>query len=237
MDFNTETNPRDPNEPVRETSEASNGGSSTEFNLSEPINSFVATVRAIALVPVAFYSGMSRRGDYLSPLAFSLICFEILALAGGVVGFIGALIDPSTGFFGALGSFLLLVLLTPVVGTVLLFFSAAIYHLVVYLLVKPSASGFETTFRILAYSSVAIIPLAAVALVAWIPLVGPVLNIVVSLAATGYALFLAVVGIREAHETTTGKAILVMVIPTAVSVLILLLLILVGAGAVFFFTR
>lgn len=237
MDFNTETNPRDPNEPARETSEASGGGSGTEFSLSDPIDSFVATVRTIVLAPAAFYNGMVRRGDYLNPLIFALICFEIFALVGGIVGFIGALIDPNMGFFGALGSLLLLVLLTPIFAAVVVFFSAAIYHLVVYLLVKPTASGFETTFRVLAYSSVAIVPLAAVALVAWIPLVGPVLNIFASLAATGYALFLTVVGVREAHDTTTGKAVLVMIIPTAVSILIFLLLLLVGAGAVFFFTR
>lgn len=237
MDFNTETNPRDPNEPVRETSEASSGGSGTEFSISDPVNSFVTTVRAIALTPVAFYNGMTRRGDYLNPLVFAIICFEIFALVGGVVGFIGSLIDPNMGFFGALGGFFLLILLTPVFGTLLVFFSAAIYHLVVYLLVKPSASGFETTFRILAYSSVAILPLAVVALFAWIPVVGPVLNIVASLAAAGYALFLTVVGVREAHDTTTGKAVLVMVIPTGVSVLISLVLLAAGAGAVFFFTR
>lgn len=234
MDFNTETNPRNPNEPERETSEAHSGGPGAEFELSDPINSFVATTRAIVLTPASFFGDMARRGGYLNPLAFSLICFELFALVGGIVGFVEDLFDPNMGFLGALGSFFLLVLLTPVAGTILVFFSSAIYHLAVYMLVRQSASGFEATFRILAYTSIAISPLAVVALVAWIPLVGPILNSIVSLAATVYALFLTVVGVREVHETTTGKAVLVAVIPTVVSTLIFLLLVLIGVGAVIF---
>ena len=212
-------------------------GTSTEFDLSDPVNSFVATARAIALTPVDFFGGMRRQGDFGNPLVFTIICFEVFALAGGLAGLIGALIRADEGFLGALISFLLFMLLMPVVGAVVVFVSAAIYHLVAYLIIKPSTSGFEATFRVLAYVSVVMIPLAAVALVAWIPLLGPVLNIVASFAATGYALFLTVVGIREVHETTTGKAVLVMVIPSAVSFLILLIPVLAGAGALFFFTR
>ena len=237
MDFNTETNPRGPGEAGREPSGASDGATGPEFDLSDPANSFLAVVQAIVRTPVAFFGRMPLRGDYLNPLAFSLICFETFALAGGLVGFVGDLIDPNVGFIGTLGSFFLFVLLMPVVGVMLVFFSAAIYHLVVYLLARPTASGFEATFRILAYTTIVMVPLAAVALVVWIPLAGPVLNIAVSFAAVVYALFLTVVGVRETHETTTGKAILVAVVPVTVSFVILLLLILVGAGAVFFFTR
>ena len=234
MDFNTETNPRDPNEPARETSEAHGGESGTEFRLADPITSFATTARAIVFTPASFFGGMARRGDYLNPLAFSLICFEIFALIGGIVGFVENLFDPNVGILGALGSFFLLVLLTPIAGAILVFISAAIYHLAVYLLVR-SSSGFEATFRVLAYASIASVPIAAVALVTWIPLVGPILNSIVSLAATVYALFLTIVGVREAHGTTTGKAVLVTVIPTVVLVLIFLLLVLIGVGAVIFF--
>ncbi len=236
MDFNTETNPRNPDEPVRETSEAHGGGSGAEFRLSDPINSFVATARALVFTPASFFGGMARRGDYLNPLAFSLICFELFALIGGIVRFVEDLFDPNVGLLGALGSFFLLVLLTPIAGATLVFFSAAIYHLVVYLLVR-SSSGFEATFRVLAYASIAILPLAVVALVAWIPLVGSILNSIVSLAAAVYALCLTVVGVREAHGATTGKAVLVTIIPTAVLFLIFLLLVVIGLGAVLFFAR
>ena len=235
MDFHTETNSGGSREPDGESPRSS--GTSTEFDLSDPVNSFVVTARAIALTPVDFFGGMRRQGDFVNPLVFVIICFEVFALAGGLAGLVGALIRADEGFLGALISFLLFVLLMPVVGAGVVFGSAAIYHLVAYLIIKPSTSGFEATFRVLAYVSVVMIPLAAVALVAWIPVLGPVLNIVASFAATAYALFLTVVGIREVHETTTGKAVLVMVIPSVVSFLILLIPLLAGAGALFFFTR
>lgn len=235
MDFHTETNPGGSREPGGRSAVASGAG--VEFTISDPVNSFVATTHAIALTPVAFFSGLARQGDFVNPLVFSIICFEVFALAAGVAGLIRALISADGGFLGALVSFLLFLVLMPAVGALVIFVSAAIYHLVAYLIVKPSTSGFEATFRVLAYVSVVMIPLAAVTLVAWIPLVGPVLNIVASFAATGYVLFLTVVGVREVYETTTGKAVLVMVIPSAVSFLILLIPLLAGAGALFFFTR
>jgi hypothetical protein len=48
-----------------------------------------------------------------------------------------------------------------------------------------------------------------------------------------YGIYLSVVGIREMHGTTTGKALLVVLIPVIVVVVLALLGLLV-AGAVFF---
>ena len=48
-----------------------------------------------------------------------------------------------------------------------------------------------------------------------------------------YGIYLAIVGIREVHNTTTGKAALVVLIPAAVALLIVLLLVAV-IGAVIF---
>jgi hypothetical protein len=61
--------------------------------------------------------------------------------------------------------------------------------------------------------------------VSWIPIIGGLLSL--------YGIYLAVVGIREMHGTTTGKAVLVVLIPMIV-VLVLALLGLLVAGAVFF---
>jgi hypothetical protein len=235
MDFNTEKNRGSSPEPNEGSRDASRD--SVEFDFRDPVNSFAETVRTIALDPIGFFRGLSRSGDYVNPLVFSLICFEVFAIVGGLVGFIGALISPERGFLGAVVSFVLLVLLMPLIAAIVVFASAAVYHLVVYLLVKPSNSGFEATFRVLAYVSIVVIPLAAVTLVAWIPVAGFILNTIASIAATAYALYLAVIGVREVHETTTGRAVLVMVIPTAASFLIMLALVLMGVGAFFFLAR
>ena len=79
-------------------------------------------------------------------------------------------------------------------------------------------SGFEATFRVIAYSWVTF-------LVSWIPFIGWILSL--------YGFYLGIVGIREVHNTTTGKAALVVLIPAAVALIIGLVLALV-IGAVIF---
>ncbi|MFL5992143.1 MAG: YIP1 family protein, partial [Rubrobacteraceae bacterium] len=95
---------------------------------------------------------------------------------------------------------------------------AGILHLLVMLIVGSRNSGFEATFRVVAYAAVT-------SLVSWIPFIGAILSL--------YGIYLGIVGIREVHNTTTGKAALVVLIPAAVLLLILLLLVAV-IGAVIF---
>ena len=59
----------------------------------------------------------------------------------------------------------------------------------------------------------------------WIPIIGGLLGL--------YAIYLAVVGIREMHGTTTGKALVVVLLPVIVIVVLAVLGLLV-AGAIFF---
>lgn len=242
MDFDTESRPEREDGPSQGPSngqrDASVDSSTAEFDYRDPVQSFTNTVVGVVTRPVGFFSGMARQGDYVNPLVFLLINFEIFALASGVSGLLGSLITPDQTFLGAGLNLVLLLVLAPIVGAVIVFVSAAIYHLVAYLVVKPETSGFEATFRVLAYSSgVIMLPFAAVAFVGWVPVLGAILNIVASFAVTVYALFLTVIGMREAHETTTGRAVLIMLIPSAVSFLVFLILLAAGVGAVFFFSR
>ena len=59
-------------------------------------------------------------------------------------------------------------------------------------------------------------------LVSWIPIIGWIASL--------YGIYLAIVGIREVHNTTTGKAALVVLIPAAVLILLALILIAIGAA-------
>jgi hypothetical protein len=77
-------------------------------------------------------------------------------------------------------------------------------------------SGFESTFRVVSYVSVT-------NLVNWIPLIGGLVAL--------YGLYLAVVGIREMHSTTTGRAALVVLLPIG-ALLVLVLIFVLIAGAV-----
>jgi hypothetical protein len=114
---------------------------------------------------------------------------------------------------------------SPIGAAIGLFVGAGILHLLVLLLVRPTNAGFEATFRVVAYAFVTL-------LVTWLSVI-PILGVLVSLAVTVYAIFLHVVGIREAHATTTGKAALVVLIPVAV-ILLLLLLFAIVLGAFLF---
>jgi hypothetical protein len=193
-----------------------------DYNLSDPVNSFVDVVRRVVFQPAAFFAGLPRQGSLLNPLVFALICIEISVILVGLLTFIDV---PGgiTALFGARGNqgFLAFVgglVLAPIAGTVGVFLTALVTHLLVMVVVGSGHSGFGATFRIIAYSSVT-------SLVGWIPFIGWLTSL--------YRLYLATVGIREMHRTTTGKALLVVLLPAIL--ILVLVVVLAGASAIIFF--
>ena len=195
-----------------------------DYDLSNPIESFADVVRQVVLQPVGFFAGLPRLGSLLNPLIFALICTEIAAILGGILSLAGVggafvtgygfQVPQNQGFGEFIGS----VVLAPIGGVIGVFVVAVIAHLLVRLVVGATNAGFGATFRVVAYTSVT-------SLVSWIPFVGGLLAL--------YGIYLAVVGIREMHNTTTGKALVVVVLPVIVIVVLALLGLLV-AGAIFF---
>ena len=181
-----------------------------DYNLSDPIPSFIDTVRRVVLQTVSFFASLPQSRNLVNPLVFALICIEIYTILGGLLGLV------RVGTNRGLGSFIASIIAAPIGGAIGLFILAAILHLLVRLVVGAGNSGFEATFRVAAYAAV-------VNLVSWIPLVGWLLGL--------YGIYLSVVGIREMHGTTTGKAALVVLIPAGVILLVLVGLL--AAGAVF----
>src|SRR5215203_1851314 len=177
-----------------------------DYDLSDPLNSFADVVRRVVLQPTAFFADLPRQGSLLNPLVFALVCIEISVILVGLLTFIDV---PGgiTWLFGARGNQGFLVFLT-----------ALVTHLLVILVVGSGHSGFGATFRIVAYSSVT-------SLAGWLPFIGWIFSL--------YRLYLATVGIREMHSTTTGRALLVVLLP-AILILILVLVV-VGASAIVFF--
>jgi hypothetical protein len=220
MDFNTETggpggSPREPGGPPPSRTPGVAAGA--EFRYTDPVQTFISTVQSIVLQPVDFFRGILRQGDFINPLIFAIICYEVSAILGGII----ALALGTQGFGGFVGS----IILTPIVVAIGLFIGAGIFHLLVMVVVGSRNAGFEGTFRVGAY-------VAVTQLVAWLSAV-PILGVLIGIAAFVYAIFLGIVGIREVHTTTTGKAALVVLIPVAVILLILFVLALV-VGAVIF---
>ena len=195
-----------------------------DYDLSNPVESFVDVVRRVVLQPVGFFAGLSRRGSLLNPLVFALICTEIAAILGGILSWAGFGGHFVTGYGfrvtdnQGLGDFIGSVVLTPIGGVIGVFVVAGIVHLLVRLVVGATNAGFGATFRVASYTSVA-------SLVSWIPFIGGLVGL--------YGIYLAVVGIREMHGTTTGKALTVVLLPVIVIVVLALLGLLI-AGAMFF---
>jgi hypothetical protein len=174
----------------------------------------------VVLQPTAFFADLPRQGSVLGPLVFALICIEVsvvlvglltfLGVPGGITWLLGARGDQ--GFLAFLGG----LVIVPIAGTVGLFFTALVMQLLVILVVGSGHSGFGATFRVVAYSSVT-------SLAGWIPFIGWIFSL--------YRLFLATVGIREMHATTTGRALVV--VPAIL--IVVLVLVVVGASAIVFF--
>lgn len=197
------------------------GSSGGDYNLSNPIGSFTDVVRRVVTRPAEFFSGIPRRGNYLAPLVFALICIEISTILGGLLRLAWQTETMGgvrfQGIAYGFGDYIADVILTPIGAAIGLFIFAGIAHLLVMLFVGGSNSGYESTFRVVAYVSVT-------SLVNWIPLIGGLLAL--------YGLYLAVVGLREIHSTTTGRAALVVLLPIAVILFVVLLVIVVAGAAV-----
>jgi hypothetical protein len=201
------------------------GPSRGDYDLSNPVGSFADVVRRVVARPAEFFSGIPRRGNYLSPLVFALICIEISTILGGLLRLAWGVETMGGVRFGGIdynfGSFIADIIFAPIGAAIGQFIFAAIAHLLVMLFVGGDNSGYEATFRVVCYISVT-------SLVNWIPFIGGLLAL--------YALYLAVVGIREIHATTTGRAALVVLLPIALILLLVLILVLV-AGAAFVLSR
>jgi hypothetical protein len=180
--------------------------SQREFDASDPLRSFVDVLRRVVLHPADFFAGIPRREGLRNPFLFALICIVIGAVLNAVVGLIGlqsnlqsyeGMLQPlglsSQSFAGFVASIIMFV----VFGIIALPVVAAIYQLLVRVVVGRENAGFGATFRVGAYVTV-------LNLVGWIPILG--------LLAILYGLYLQVVGLREVHETTTGRVILVLLL-------------------------
>jgi hypothetical protein len=215
MDFNTGTGGtqgQGGSPPTGPPPRTSAGATSGEFNYQDPVQSFISTAQRVVLQPADFYRGIQRRGDFLNPLIFAIICYEIYTILAGLLAVAG--IGGQRGF----GGFIVSLILAPIGAAIGLFIGASILHLLVMIIVGSGNSGYEATFRVGSYAAVT-------SLVSWIPLIGWIASL--------YGIYLAIVGIREVHATTTGKAALVVLIPVAV-VLVIVIILAAIIGAVIF---
>ena len=186
-----------------------------EFSISHPIGSFARVVWRVVTKPTEFFSTIPRRGNLLAPILFAMICFGISVVLGEVIKL--RLSDAGVEYPGGFGAFLTAVIVAPIGAAIGLSIVVGILHLLVVLIVGSRRSGFGGTLRVSAYAYVT-------SLVSWIPLVGWIASL--------YSIYLAIVGIREVHNTSTGRATIIVLIPVIVVLLFALAFVILGVTAV-----
>lgn len=168
------------------------------------------TVKAVLFSPRVLFRSLSYGSGVIEPMAFGLLFgslgsmfgffWQFLLAAAGFLSLQGATGEPYMGPFTA-GVLLIIVLaLVPVFVMGGMFLYAAVLHLFM-VLVRGGNSGFEGTFRVVAYSQAAQI---------WglVPLVGGWIGGV-------WQLIVQATGLREIHETSYVRVFLAFLIPAA----------------------
>jgi hypothetical protein len=158
---------------------------------------FKQTLMGSLFSPTEFFSKMPTAGGIGLPLVYAVI----VSTVGSVLGQLWmSLVIPSQGSGGLVSSFIWSLLTTPFGAVIGLFINAGVVH-VCLMIVGAAYSGFEGTFRAISYAQSGYLLAAAP-----IPMLGLLVGAV-------WTLVLVVIGLREAHETTTGKALLAVLLP------------------------
>lgn len=171
-------------------------------------SAFFETVKLVLLNPTAAFTNMKPEGGMGEPLIF--------AVFGGSIGFIvNLLFTMLMGSFGVVGDrdalaglmglgiwTIFIIIFMPVFLALGLFIGAAIVHLCL-LLVGGAKRSFETTFRVLCFSA------GSTYLLLLVPFCG-------GLIAGLWLLVVECIGLARAHETTTGRAVLAVLLPVIV---------------------
>lgn len=178
---------------------------------------FATTVSEVLLSPQTFFSTMRREGGLGAPLLFGIVGALIggvataiyqllLSMLGAGFGGVDAARDQAIASLFSTGCVLVVL---PFAGIVGMFVSALIYHLML-LLLGGARFGFETTMRVVAYTS------GAVGLLQLVPLCG-------SLIAAVWSIVVAIIGLSRAHEISTGKAAAAVLLPVVACCVIAIL--------------
>jgi hypothetical protein len=167
---------------------------------------FDTWVQAI-LNPVKFFSKMPPEGGIGGPLLYGFIMGEIGLLVAlvwqGMSVFVPSFLHyESMDYIAApMAGMTFLFFFSPILVIVGLFIAAAVLHLCL-LLVGVAGRGFETTFRVVCYAS-------STHLLMLLPFCGGMIGGI-------WNLVLQIIGLREAHETTTVRSVLAVFLPAII---------------------
>ena len=193
------------------------------------LSGLFSTLKEVLFRPSGFFKKMPVTGGLTDPLLYALITgmaglifsyFWQILMQGAMQNLMipGMKAAPGQNMFGGV-VMAVVAFLSPFLIILGLFISSGILH-VCLMLVRGARSGFEATFRVSAYGYSAYIFLI-------IPFCGSLISVV-------WAVVLAIVGLREAHETTGGKAAFAVFLPVVVccGLVLLAIALFMGAAAV-----
>ncbi len=175
-----------------------------------------ATLRASMFLPATFFLAMPRKGGYIYPLLYAMIVSTLGAMGSMVWGFIfkspifaGDTISPESAIIIGVS----LPLMIPV-GVLV---SSAVLHLCLKI-VKASKTDFQTTFRVVCYSS------GPDLINVFVPVIGSAIAFV-------WQLVISVIGLSITNGTSIGRVILAYIALFFLGVLIGLAILALAIGA------
>jgi hypothetical protein len=167
------------------------------------LQSFIDTAKGVLTDPVATFGQMRREGGLGPPLIYYVV--------GMLIGVIGSMLWNVIGFGGmpfggpsageAMGGMAIIVFV-PICATIGLFIGSLIIHFALGLF-GGQKYPYETTFRTMAYAFGSTQPIAI------IPFCGGFIGAI-------WGLIVAVIGLSQMQETTTGKAAAAVLTPTVI---------------------
>jgi hypothetical protein len=171
-------------------------------------SAFIETLQLVLSKPTVAFTAMRREGGLGEPLiyaliggSFGMVCYLIYNFVFRSLAMFSTRENPFGHFLGGIGVIILLIL-TPVFVAIGVFISSAILH-VCLMLVGGAKQSFETTFRVVCFAGGSVNPLLV------IPICGGVI-------AGVWKIVLYCIGLAQAHETDTGRAVLAVLLPLIV---------------------
>ena len=147
-------------------------------------------------------------------LAINSVLSGLLVMAG--VGVATEIPGMALGIAGSFASGIAAIVGTFIGGIIGLFIGGIIVHIFVALII--GGNGIEQTIKALIYGA------TPGMLLGWIPFIGIIGGL--------WSLVLYIIGIRELHDTTTGKAAVAVLLPVIILVALLVMLAFVVAGLI-----
>jgi hypothetical protein len=171
------------------------------------INAYFQTATKCILTPTSFFSKLPTHDGYFNPILFVAMTLPVAA----VLTYLWIALFKGMGLAGLVGLLFVASILF-VLGIIFIPISLAIWSGVLHLcllIVGGAREGYQATFRVVSYSSVT-------SIFNVVPVVGPLASLL-------WGLVLTVIGLRETHKTSTGKALGALAIPVGIVVVIALI--------------